>query len=145
MALLTETTKQLGDLLIWEANFQHNREQCALVNPIATARTGLSLFGMPVGAITRVDDNHYSAALLAAGSEANVKGIVLAMDTIDIGASATTTKYYGVLVRGPAVINKNWIKATDAAAAAYNIANLAAALVALGITVRAEPVKAMSW
>jgi hypothetical protein len=148
MALLTETTTQEGDLLTAFWDHRHNFEQCVIKNPQAVAYADQQLFGIPVKNITRVDKDHYSADLVLAGDEASVEGLVLKEDVVSLAATGgadTTTKRYKTLVRGPAVVNQDQIRLLDPAGAAYNIANIALALIALGITCRAEPSKAMTW
>ena len=149
MALLEETRNEGGNLVIRMWDPAHNIEACTIINTQAAAYADQSLFGLPVTNLTRVNDNVWSADLVLAAGQANVEGIIISNGIVDFaatgGAGDETTKRYKVMARGPCVINKNQIRATDPAGAAYNRDTIAAALSALGITVRAETDRSIDY
>jgi hypothetical protein len=140
MTTLTSSIRELGNLVIYELHGNYCRESAVLDAPAGTTADAYRVFGLPVGAFTRVSDNGGSVPIIIAGGEANAKGVCIEpKEKITLADGAATTVRYPVLMRGPAVINKNQLPATDPNGDAYNLDALAAALTAAGIVVRAEP------
>lgn len=149
MSVLQQLRNQRSNLVIAFWDHRHNIEACTIINPQAAAYADQSLFGLPVTNLTRVNDNVWSADLVLAAGQANVEGVIVSDDIVDFAATGNagdeTTKRYLVMARGPCILNKNQIRATDPAGAAYNRDTIAAALSALGLTVRAEPDRSITY
>lgn len=147
--LLTETREQQGNLIIVEYDWRITREQVTIINPNAAAYADQQLFGLPVGNITRVNDNVYSCEIILAAGVANVEGVIVNEDVVSFATTGAagdeTTKRYACVVRGPVMLNKNMIRATDPAGAAYNRDTIASVLSARGIVVRAEPDRTITY
>lgn len=124
--------KTLGDVLIHEESPMYCRAIGTIKNGVAVAVT--LAVGMPVIA----DSTNFELAVST--EEGSVTGILLDGAGDVIAASATSTKLYSVLVRGPAVINYDAIPQADQAAAAWDTdAELKARLLTLGILALSEP------
>jgi hypothetical protein len=99
-------------------------------NPAAaTLAAGGLVPGMPVKLVAT------QWTILLSGDEANVKGIYLGNDLVAIpealAQNAITQQSYRILVRGPAVINKDATPTTDPNGANYDWSALSTALAAL--------------
>lgn len=149
MATFTETVKQEGELVKEVLSRQVSFESCIVVNGEASAYADVQIFGLPIQNLTRVSDNHYTADLVLAADVASTKGIITANGVYSFAATGNTgdriAQKKAVIVRGPAVLNKNAIAKTDPAGAAYNVDAIVTALLALGITVRTIPDKTVGY
>lgn len=127
--------KTLGDLLVYELNHAYTREQYTLRNTTGST-VGLS---DPMGYPLKFVGGKMELAV--AGDEATVDGVLLTEAPIE--AVATATDFAGgkraVLERGPAILRKEAIPTIDAEGAAFNMTNLIARLLAIGILVKPEP------
>jgi len=124
--------KTLGDILIHEESPMFCRAKGTLKNGVGTAVT-LAL-GMPVIA----DGTNFELAVST--EEGSVIGILLDGAGDVIALSATSTKLYSFLVRGPAVINYDAIPQVDQADVAWDTdAQVKTALLALHILSVTEP------
>jgi hypothetical protein len=129
--VLTEN-RRIDDLMKWEVESRglFTREEATIKNTLGSTATLTAPLGMPVKYVT----DHYE--LLASGEESLCAGLILEtkpFTALTNGSTTTTRKL--LLVRGPAVINKDELPDSDGAATpvAYTEADLLAALLALGI------------
>lgn len=125
-------TKTIGDLVRWETESRgiFTRDEATIKNTLGSISTLTAPLGMPLKYVT----DHYE--LLASGEESLCAGLLLECNPIDaLADAATTTDRYLILVRGPAAIDRNQLPTSDGAATpvAYTMADLYAALTALGI------------
>jgi len=108
------------------------------VNGTVTTRTLDNVVGYPVVAGTNGADFN----LAVAGDEANITGLVLDGPVPETIANATNSVgVYQVLHKVPAIVNKNGIRTTDIAGAAFNVTTIETRLKALNFEVRTIPVK----
>lgn len=139
MAVSISKTKGrvLGDLLraFWHAGYCIGSYK--LVNPIASAITLTNPLGQPL----KVSGANY--VFVQDGDEANVTALLLHDRPILLTSSGTTDELYPVLLRGPALIDKDALPATDVNGDALTIATLVTALAALSpkIISLVEPTK----
>lgn len=73
------------------------------------------------------------------GDEANAGGLLLTQSPLQVAAATTTVDKYTVLVRGPALVDKDKIRTTDSDGGALNITTVMTALNALQIREVTEP------
>jgi hypothetical protein len=107
----------------------HHQSYCLasgkLVNPDATARAAQNLCGQPVKA------SGANYVLVKAGDEANAIGLVFSeTGLVALGVSEVTTKKYAILLRGPAVIDRDSLPALDVAGGSLTVATIVTALAA---------------
>lgn len=76
---------------------------------------------------------------VVAGDEANVGGLLVYDKPLQLAAGATHADKFLVLRRGPALVNRDKIRTTDAAGAALNVTTVMTALNALLIIEQIEP------
>lgn len=143
--MTTETeNKKLTDLLRWEVdNGQQGfcRDEATIKNTLGQSVTLTDPCGYPLKYVT----DHYELA--CAGEEATVDALLLATEDFEaLANNATTTKKYPILVRGPAIIAKAGLPTVDqdGTPAAFTLATLITALLALNIVTNVEPTKTNS-
>lgn len=118
--------KTAGDVLIHEESAIVCRDSVVIANQTAAAFTAVP--GQPIDA---------SGNVVLATAEASTVGLLL--ESVALGASETTALKYGIVARGPCVIDEQSIALVDSAGASYTVATIVTALEALGMTVRQEP------
>lgn len=128
--------KKVGDLIKEEFSQAYCREEETIKNPTGSTVTLLDPCGYPLRKVGT------QMQFLIAGEEANVDALLLEVTDLDaIATVTTTTRKYATLARGPVVIDYSSLPTLDVNAVALNVANLAEALIQMGIIVRKEPVK----
>jgi hypothetical protein len=134
MSTLTEK-KFLTDLLRWEVESlgQYTRDYATVKNTTGASVT----LSNPLGTMLKWVTDHYELAI--AGEESDVVALLLETEPMDALANNATSTKRLILVRGPAIISKAGLPTLDPAGAAITYADLAAALLAMGIVTRAEP------
>lgn len=117
---------RLGDILreFWSYAYQVGGYK--LVNPDATARAAQIILGQPVKASST------NMVFVKSTDEGNAIGLVLHNQPVALAISETTTLKYPVLLRGPALIDKDALPTADVAGTAFDtVAELVAAYAAL--------------
>lgn len=140
--LPTLTKRQrISDLLKWEVEQRYCRDAATIKNLNTAA---LAAGGITVGTPLSLSASQYGA--LQSGNEANVKALFLGNDSDRIpealAANAITVGKYQILVRGPALIDKDMIPTTDGDGGTIDVAAIMTALNALGIYALVEPTTA---
>lgn len=135
--------KTIGDLLRWETESRgiFTRDEATIKNTLGSTATLTAPLGMPLKYVT----DHYE--LLASGEESLCAGLLLHCEPIAaLTTGSTTTERYLILVRGPAVIDRDQLPTSDGAATpvAYTMADLYASLTALGIRCLTEGPRTLS-
>ena len=132
-----------GDLVPYLMNPHFNTVSAILRNGTAAQQSFFNCVGYPV----KVGASGADYVLAVAGDEAGVLGLVLsgppggAAETL---AATTNSKFkYQVLKQGPVVVNRDKIALVDIAGAAFNVAAIVTALLALNkdFDFRSEPLK----
>lgn len=118
------------ELMRWEPDQRYTRTAGTVKNPsTSTLAAGGLVVGMPLKLVTG------QWTIVLSTDEANTGGLFLGDDAHGIpealAQNAITAKQYPILVRGPALVNKSVIPATDPAGASYSLANIVTALAGL--------------
>lgn len=133
----------LGDFVLSEVDPLVSRVSGKLVNTevsersltLSATRTGGAM-GYPL-----VDNGNGTWDLALLATQANIDGYLLWSDDITIAASGTTTEKYPILVKGPAVVNKEFfdtVHADDVAGGTFTANTVAGRAEAIGLTVKDE-------
>lgn len=134
-ATFTEAPR-VSDVLKWyvEERFCFATYQIKNDSGVAIAQGGI-VPGTPLALANGVMET------IESGEEATVDAIFIDDRTVPaIAIAGTTVKQYRVLVRGPALVNKDALLAADFnGATAYTLADLVTQLATLDIQVLAEP------
>lgn len=143
MTIYTEGYKP-GDLLVHIESQQYCLADGILRNKDAAAITLDNVLGFPL----LVGTNGADYNLAEAGDEADVIALLVkapaGVKTEAIGATSNSVHKYQVIKNAPAVINRDRIRAADAADADFDIDAIVTALEALGFEFRSEPSKTES-
>lgn len=117
--------RPLGDLLkaFWHAGYC--LASTKLVNPIASAITLTNPLGQPL----KVSGSNY--VFVQDGDESNTTAILLHDKPIVLSSAGTTDELYPILVRGPALIDKDALPATDVNGDALTASTIVTALAGL--------------
>lgn len=129
-------TKRLSDGVAYEGEVQYTRESYTIRNPTATEATLADPLLYPLNL------NAGKMELAIATGEAGIDGLLLRTEAMEsIAATSDYPKKQAVLVRGPAIIRRSMLPATDVDGAAFTIATLITRLAALTppIIVHDEP------
>ena len=123
----------LGDVVrhIFHPGF--NYESGSFENHLGTAIDLADVCGMPVKKVTG------KWRSVQAGDEANATGLLLLQGPLALANGATYGEKVTVLVRGPALVDKDKIRTTDSSGAAINVTTVMTALNALNIREQTEP------
>lgn len=134
----TSNDLRVGDFLVWEVEERYTRVAARIQNKTAVA--------LAAGAIvpgTPLNLNSAQWETINSGSETGIDGFFVDTRAHEaLAIDAITAKRYSILVRGPALINKNAIPLNDLTATpdAYVLATIVTRCATLGIQVLAEPV-----
>lgn len=130
-----------GDLLVHCESLEYCTKTAIIRNGTASSRTLDNVVGYPLKAGASGADYQ----LAVAGDEASVIALLLdgpaGQVSEVIGATTNSTKKYQVLKNPPCIINRDSIRTTDIAGAAFTVATIVTALEALKWEVRSEPSK----
>ena len=126
---------KLDDLVAWEASPEYSRIDAVIKNATGAAVALTHTRGLPVKTVSGV----YCIGLEA--DAASTTGIVISDFPLSLADTVTDTQKHTILFRGPAILRKDGISATDAAGAALTKATVITALAALNvpIAVSAQP------
>lgn len=131
--------KKRGDLVRWMVD-ENRGIYCTVDATIKNTLGSIATLSAPLGMPLKYVTDHFE--LLASGEESLCAGLLLEENPIAaLADAATTAQKYCILVRGPAVIDKDQLPTADGAATPvnYTMADLLAALVAMGIIYHLEP------
>lgn len=133
MSLQTQRPKQ-DDLLAYYAKDEYCLEEAVLRNATGGAVDLVGTRGLPVKLVAGV----YCVCLEA--DLANAIGVIISDKALALANATTGTEKHVILVRGPAVLRKDGLSATDAAGQALTKATLITALKTLNppIIVKAQ-------
>lgn len=127
--------RSLGDVFKWLVHPGFCLVSAKLVNPLATA---LDLTD-PVGQPLKASGANY--VFVQDLDEANAIGLLYHDKPIALAGSATSEELYAILLRGPALIDKDALPLLDVNGTAFTVATLVTAYAARDIQAQSEPTK----
>lgn len=127
--------KREGDIITYIQHPGINFVSGKLVGAAGQASVDANLIGQPV----KASGANYIFVLAA--DIANAIGILASAERITLAAAAVTERPYKILLRGPAIVDKDALPAADVVGSAITNATFVTALAARDIQAQSEPTK----